>query len=1600
MGLADVRVALRAWRESLIDLGDTNRLINFSTGHPDLVTITAPEPGALVTALRTGQDLTIAGRGADPTPPAGALRTETADGPLGSLLRRLQRRSRQEYLDRGVHVLHLACGLLRWTDEEETEYASPILLVPVELVPAGLGEHPRLRLRDDDPVVNPALVLRLRAAGIPAPALDPHDPDVVRLWNDFGENVARRRGWRVERPILLGCLTFHKEAIYRDLLENEERIAAHPVVQALATTDHRQQSGEFRFHPVPAERVDRVAPPEDVPLVLDADSSQRACVAAALEGRSFVMDGPPGTGKSQTVANMIGCLLHAGRRVLFVSEKAAALDVVRNRLAESGLDRYTLELHGNHLGRKEVATALAAAADERPEPFPSGAPVDRLELREHREGLNAYAYAMNELRDPLGQSLHDVLGRCAALDAVPDAPVPALAPDTLTADALRRIREAADQLARAWRSAAGGDELPWRDVTAREPLDPVLCRAEKALAALAREARPADPLAVAFDLRRPGDAATLARLAEHAARRPERVRDDWLTLPDLEPVRRAAEELGRELAAAAKAGAAVKQRAGVEWSELPEPDGLPSVPDLGDVVPEPLDLDPLTAADADQLARTFTRAAEEMDRHRRAVDRVTTGLGLPAAVTFSDVARVAAVVELGTRQHKPEQFWFSPSVLSSVSAGAQTLKRTLEQLVSAEIQARPYFSEAFLAQPVEELADRFHRVHRGWRKLSAAYRRDRRTVSGFVLPQAHLGDAISRLDAAVAWKAARQELAAAEHAYGPVLGRYWQGRGTDFGALDEALQTASQALASAPARARDAITAYVCAKSPDPEPVRVVAEARDALLRWQATLRPAPHPSPRPELANGPVAAAVAWLRAHVTALHAVTDRVRAFDTATTRTLDLAETGRLAGLRATAAEAAAALDLARHSGPLADGDGDEAAALPAAVAWAAEARRLGGGEAGGDAALAAEQVAALRQARPRPGLAARAEEWATARQAVLDGFALARHAELVHQLDDYARARNFLKRIRDDASGQEEWFACLDARDVLTRFGLDAAVETCADRRTPGEEVPPVVERAVLRAWVDAVVRSDARLRPWRSADRDRLAADFRAADERLASAAAREIAAEVVARRPRGDTPAAALLRREAMKADRHLPVRELIGQARDLVLTLRPCVLASPLTVSQALPADLRFDVVIFDEASQVTPADAVNCVYRADSMITAGDDRQLPPTSFFDRVTRAVEEPEDPETDVLDFPSVLELAKACGGFPTMSLTWHYRSRHEALIAFANQAFYQGRLSTFPSPGGGGPDTGIELIPVAGVYRRSTTRDNPAEAERVAERVLHHFDTRPDRTLGVVTFSVAQAEAIENALERRAGHLPALDDDRLHGLFVKSLESVQGDERDVMIFSIGYGYDDTGRISTNFGALNRPNGWRRLNVAITRARHRVEIVTSILARDIPESDNEGVRQLAAYLDHAERGAISEGAESATTPFAASIARLITSWGYPVRTGLGTSGGRVDLAVCHPGDPAGAYLLGVRCDGPAYRACPAARDRDRLTGQVLAGLGWRLHRVWSLAWYRDTEGEQRRLREAIERAAERHPLRTGPVEGPGRAAGVQARAGSLALGG
>ena len=457
-------------------------------------------------------------------------------------------------------------------------------------------------------------------------------------------------------------------------------------------------------------------------------------------------------------------------------------------------------------------------------------------------------------------------------------------------------------------------------------------------------------------------------------------------------------------------------------------------------------------------------------------------------------------------------------------------------------------------------------------------------------------------------------------------------------------------------------------------------------------------------------------------------------------------------------------------------------------------------------------------------------------------------------------------------------------------------------------------------------------------------------------------------------------ILRKQMKMKRRHLPLRKLLQQAGHAVQAIKPVFMMSPISIAQYLqPGVLEFDLLLFDEASQVRPVDALGAIARASKMVVVGDDRQLPPSRFF---SHTVGDDGDDAADADDFQtadveSVLGLCEAQNMSQRM-LRWHYRSRHHSLIAVSNHEFYDNRLYVIPSPLSGEGSGGLQFRHISnGVFDRGGSATNRVEAKAVADAVMDHARRDPDTTLGVGAFSVAQRDTILNELEVRRREAPELEPFFATGtaepFFVKNLENIQGDERAVIFISIGYAKDSSGYMAMNFGPLNNEGGERRLNVLITRARERCEVFSSITADDIDlnRTRARGTRALKTFLTYARTGFLDVAKQTDKgfdSEFEREVATAIKNFGFDVDTQVGVAGFFIDLAVVDPECP-GRYLLGIECDGATYHSSRSARDRDRLRQQVLEDRGWVIHRIWSTDWFHRSSEQVRKVLAAIEHA-------------------------------
>ena len=555
-----------------------------------------------------------------------------------------------------------------------------------------------------------------------------------------------------------------------------------------------------------------------------------------------------------------------------------------------------------------------------------------------------------------------------------------------------------------------------------------------------------------------------------------------------------------------------------------------------------------------------------------------------------------------------------------------------------------------------------------------------------------------------------------------------------------------------------------------------------------------------------------------------------------------------------------------------------------------------------------------------------------------------------------------------------KWVAkCQEAYEA----GLGALVEALEDGIIE-EDAEETFKRAYAKWWLPHAMDASDELRGFLRFEHEHVIDTFCKLDNAVADLAPVEVMRRIAHGLPAKDV----VPRKSELGTLRHqlglvrpsMPIRPLLTEIRESLGKLTPCVLMSPLSVAQYLPADrATFDVVIFDEASQITTWDAIGAIARGRQTIIVGDPKQLPPTNFFGR---ADDEDEDlPEVE-RDMPSILDEAEA-SGVPPLRLDWHYRSRDEALIAFSNHYYYDDRLVTFPAPSAS--SEAIKFHEVGGTYARGQGRVNQEEAKAVAEFVRRRLKTwlaipEEERfTLGIITFNAEQQSLIQDLLDqilREDGELEwFFADEREEPVIVKNLENIQGDERDVMLFSVTFGPDRAGKVTMTFGPINGTGGEKRLNVAVTRARRELHVFSSIRAEqiDLDRTRAVGVKHLKEFLRYAELGPIAlpsrdEGSLGpAESPFEEAVADALRAKGWEVRTQIGVSGFRVDLGVVHP-DYAGSYLAGIECDGARYHSSATARDRDKIRQAVLEGLGWTILRVWSTEWFRDSSNVTGRI--------------------------------------
>lgn len=552
----------------------------------------------------------------------------------------------------------------------------------------------------------------------------------------------------------------------------------------------------------------------------------------------------------------------------------------------------------------------------------------------------------------------------------------------------------------------------------------------------------------------------------------------------------------------------------------------------------------------------------------------------------------------------------------------------------------------------------------------------------------------------------------------------------------------------------------------------------------------------------------------------------------------------------------------------------------------------------------------------------------------------------------------------------QPWCVWNASRSKALSFGLQGLIEQVEQGVVELVDIKKHFMVSYADWWLKRILDREPLLANFSGASHANKIAEFQKADKRFQKLTVQYVQAKLRGKIPTdseltGDLKGeVGFLRHEAQKQKMHRPIREVLKKTTAVLPRLKPCLLMSPQSVAQYLDTSAQmFDVVIFDEASQIPTWDAIGAIARGKQLICVGDPKQLPPTNFFNASDASGN---FDDGSLIEMESILDECLSCG-MPLSRLAWHYRSRNEGLITFSNHQYYSSDLVTFPSPVEN--DNSVEFVDSKGVYEPGKSRTNKIEAAKIIDEIERHYLSSEGKkfSIGVITFNSTQQALIEKLLDQRRLANRQLDEAIAQAdseeLFIKNLENVQGDERDIILFSITFAQDASGKLSMNFGPMNKEGGHRRLNVAATRARYKVKIFSSLRPEDIDLSrtNARGVADLKAYLDFALHGArvLAEQAtptgQEPDSPFELQVIEALRNRGWRVVPQVGVSGYRIDMAVVNPHAP-GKFLLGVECDGATYHSAPSARDRDRLRQLVLEGLGWNIHRIWSTDWWFNRE--------------------------------------------
>lgn len=1624
---------------------------------------------------------------------------------LEARLIKVYRDARAALEEGGSSALYMVMGFLTWKAQGSSSVVkAPLLLIPIQLE-RSVRNGFSLSQSDDEPRFNLTLLEMLRqdfglteldcfTTELPT---DDHGLDVEGIWRTVQNAIKNIPGWEVSPTVALGSFSFAKHLMWKDLCGHAHFMQKSRVVKHLLT-----RPGIFSYDTpfVAAESLDATLRPHDTQCPLLADSSQLAAIASAAKGKDFVLIGPPGTGKSQTIANMIAQCLAKKQTVLFVAEKTAALNVVYRRLKKIGLGEFCLELHSNKANKANVLQQLAASIDRNSKHKHSEWSQLANRLCRTRDSLNAYTQHLHQ-QYPNGLTPFIAMGTVIRGSQVPTVPLSWDNPSTHDRQAYEdlllladKIQLHAPQALRYTDTTLSTIDQEQYSVTWQHTLKEILTRSLNIALTLEKIDKAATKLLDIPALQgtsqqfiewknlldvlpkvQQQDCAWL--LKQQAIKAVPALREAYTALQNYHtlqaqlspPCQQAYTDLLATVEKIERYGSPALQHAHSslqflnmrQWTPQWQQDSIHALREgqqhakeldhSGEHVARLLGVERLSndaqsivqwniiaqtlpkawghawswvlSPDADSVLSTLQEALELLKQYRE----LTAKLSNP----YQDTVFTLDLPDLHAQWQKSKTvWWFSQWRLT------QHIKKTLGAVCRApnpdyENDLPILLSLVPLRQRLQQLNSLAIQTEGVW----ADY------ATELAEATAALSFATTLRDALAGLHTTPKEFASLKRSLQDLLGSANDLLAPTGSARTTLIQWTDSTAAYIQSMDRIRILLQAPTHFADGSPNQNSTLYADILALqqhfrgwcfWNKLCHDATALGLEDMISalhQGKLSPQDCLIALHQPEGEYALDQPNLIEKLLQHSSDTHNDAlRLTQLRALREQLAGYTALSKITVGLWAGYATKPEAilsaltvsstlLPALMPCLIQLK-----SSPDDLRTFLVRLHALYQQETAesstvPSVFQKTFTlWSNAIQHYAESQAhlsqlLNKTAQLSQKtLPDFIAFCQEMLSLSDHIN---EWCAWKRTAHEAEQYGLAPLITALHTGILQPQECINAFKVNYARWWILRVIDSLDPLKTFVLSEHEDSIKKFCNFDDTL-----REVSIEYIAAVLRSEPLFTEhtekewhTLQRELQKKKRRMPLRKLISSLPTLLPRLTPCFLMSPLSIAQYLQAGSeQFDVVIFDEASQIPVWDAVGAMARGKHVIVVGDPKQLPPTNFFQRA-----DDEEFDEDDADFDGGMEsILDEClsTGVPALSLRWHYRSKHEKLIAFANHRYYDGKLITFPSACT--EDTSITLHTVGGVYERGSSRTNPIEARALVDHVVNllrspEFRAKEHRSVGIVTFNMQQQQLIEDLLDAARRSDPSLEpffsETREEPVIVKNLENIQGDERDIMYFSIGFAPDQTGHMSMNFGALNREGGERRLNVAITRAREGLHIFCSIRPDQISlqQTRAQGVRDLRLFLEFAESGisALAAGTQQTIgdyeSPFEEAVAQSLKAKGWEVHPQIGVSAFRIDLGIVDPDRP-GSYLAGVECDGATYHSSATARDRDRLRESILRGLGWNIVRIWSTDWWMQQNAaldrlhqqlenllyekrQERQRDEALQRIATLEPIASSPLE-------------------